>query len=145
MPMKCEVKEAYLSSIFIYCSLPALYRYLLRLISFELFLLSSRRLRKSDPTTAGLSFGMALRRSFALPQQLLRPAARISSGFSKQQRNRFATAVPPVTQDATGSRGPTAMVFLNMGGPSTTDEVGDFLSRLFVRPHPFCIRFEQAL
>jgi ferrochelatase len=26
------------------------------------------------------------------------------------------------------------MVFLNMGGPSTTDEVGDFLSRLFVRP-----------
>jgi len=24
------------------------------------------------------------------------------------------------------------MVFLNMGGPSTTDEVGDFLSRLFV-------------
>lgn len=25
------------------------------------------------------------------------------------------------------------MVFLNMGGPSTVDEVGDFLSRLFVR------------
>ena len=25
------------------------------------------------------------------------------------------------------------MVFMNMGGPSTTDEVGDFLSRLFVR------------
>ena len=24
------------------------------------------------------------------------------------------------------------MVFLNMGGPSTVDEVGDFLSRLFV-------------
>jgi protoheme ferro-lyase len=24
------------------------------------------------------------------------------------------------------------MVFLNMGGPSTLDEVGDFLSRLFV-------------
>jgi hypothetical protein len=24
------------------------------------------------------------------------------------------------------------MVFMNMGGPSTTDEVGDFLSRLFV-------------
>jgi len=39
--------------------------------------------------------------------------------------------VPPVTQDATGSKGPTAMVFMNMGGPSTTDEVGDFLSRLF--------------
>jgi protoheme ferro-lyase len=25
------------------------------------------------------------------------------------------------------------MVFMNMGGPSTTGEVGDFLSRLFVR------------
>lgn len=45
----------------------------------------------------------------------------------------MATVVPPVTQDATSSKGPTAMVFMNMGGPSTTDEVGDFLSRLFVR------------
>lgn len=44
----------------------------------------------------------------------------------------MATIVPPVTQDATSSKGPTAMVFMNMGGPSTTDEVGDFLSRLFV-------------
>lgn len=40
--------------------------------------------------------------------------------------------VPPVTQDATSSKGPTAMVFMNMGGPSTTGEVGSFLSRLFV-------------
>lgn len=39
--------------------------------------------------------------------------------------------VPPVTQDAKGSKGPTAIVFMNMGGPSTTDEVGSFLSRLF--------------
>ena len=45
----------------------------------------------------------------------------------------MATVVPPVTQDSTSSKGPTAMLFLNMGGPSTTDEVGDFLSRLFVR------------
>ncbi|KAF2400828.1 ferrochelatase precursor [Trichodelitschia bisporula] len=45
------------------------------------------------------------------------------------QRRHFAS--PPVTQNATGSKGPTAMVLLNMGGPSTTDEVGDFLSRLF--------------
>lgn len=44
----------------------------------------------------------------------------------------MATVVPPVTQDATSSKGPTAMVFMNMGGPSTTDEVGGFLSRLFV-------------
>lgn len=47
------------------------------------------------------------------------------------QSRSFATPVPPVTQDATGSKGPTAMVFMNMGGPSKTDEVGDFLSRLF--------------
>ncbi|BCR85865.1 ferrochelatase HEM15 [Aspergillus chevalieri] len=47
------------------------------------------------------------------------------------QRAGLATAVPPVTQDATSSNGPTAMVFMNMGGPSTTDEVEAFLSRLF--------------
>ncbi len=49
-------------------------------------------------------------------------------------RRRLATAVqaPPVTQNEHGSKGPTAMVFLNMGGPSTVDEVGDFLTRLFV-------------
>jgi len=33
---------------------------------------------------------------------------------------------------STGAAKGTAVVFLNMGGPSTTDEVGDFLSRLFV-------------
>ena len=54
---------------------------------------------------------------------------------SKGQRSGLATAVTPVTQDATGSKGPTAMVFLNMGGPSTTGEVEDFLSRLFVCLH----------
>ncbi|KAF2675565.1 putative mitochondrial ferrochelatase [Microthyrium microscopicum] len=32
------------------------------------------------------------------------------------------------------SKGPTAIVFMNMGGPSTTDEVGGFLSRLFADP-----------
>jgi len=52
---------------------------------------------------------------------------------SADQLRSFATPVPPVTQDAARSKGPTAMVFMNMGGPSTTDEVGDFLSRLFVR------------
>lgn len=51
---------------------------------------------------------------------------------SVQRRCGMATVVPPVTQDSTGAKGPTAMIFLNMGGPSTTDEVGDFLSRLFV-------------
>ncbi|EFX05816.1 ferrochelatase [Grosmannia clavigera kw1407] len=48
-------------------------------------------------------------------------------------RRSLATAAPapPVTQNAHGSKGPTAMVFLNMGGPSTVGEVGNFLSRLF--------------
>lgn len=46
--------------------------------------------------------------------------------------SRWLATVPPVTQNSVGSKGPTAMVFLNMGGPSTTDEVHDFLSRLFV-------------
>jgi ferrochelatase len=43
----------------------------------------------------------------------------------------FASAAPPVTQDATSRRGPTAMVLMNMGGPAALDQVGDFLSRLF--------------
>ena len=47
------------------------------------------------------------------------------------QRACMASVVPPVTQNSVSKRGPTAMVFMNMGGPSTTDEVGDFLSRLF--------------
>ncbi|SPN99684.1 probable mitochondrial ferrochelatase [Cephalotrichum gorgonifer] len=62
------------------------------------------------------------------------PAAASSFAVSRRTPSHtrsLATHVPPVTQDSTGSKGPTAMVFLNMGGPSTTDEVGDFLSRLF--------------
>ena len=47
------------------------------------------------------------------------------------QRKSMATVAPPVTQSSVGAQGPTAMVFMNMGGPSTTDEVGGFLSRLF--------------
>ena len=83
---------------------------------------------------------MALRSSLATPRWLwsnsatpaLRSASRGYIGHSRGQRCGLATAVPPVTQDATGSKGPTAMVFMNMGGPSTTDQVEDFLSRLFV-------------
>ena len=60
-------------------------------------------------------------------------SSRISqSPWSNTPQNSMATVVRPVTQDATSSKGPTAMVFMNMGGPSTTDEVGTFLSRLFV-------------
>lgn len=51
----------------------------------------------------------------------------------------MATMVPPVTQNSANSKGPTAIVFLNMGGPSTTDDVGDYLSRLFV-----CAQFSQV-
>jgi len=57
----------------------------------------------------------------------------LSRRWNTQNSSRtMATVVPPVTQDGTSSKGPTAMVFMNMGGPATTDEVGDFLSRLFV-------------
>ncbi|TKA71708.1 hypothetical protein B0A49_04857 [Cryomyces minteri] len=62
----------------------------------------------------------------ATPSASIWPSKAISMG-QKQQ----ASVTPPVMQDSTGARGPTAMVFMNMGGPSTTDEVGDFLSRLF--------------
>lgn len=79
---------------------------------------------------------MAFRRPFTLPRQALNSSisgvARNYLGCRGNQKSGLATAVPPVTQDATGSKGPTAMVFMNMGGPSTTDEVEPFLSRLFV-------------
>jgi len=74
----------------------------------------------------------------ALPKLASRAAttsklATAPKGLWLPQNNRsMASVVPPVTQDMTGSKGPTAMVFMNMGGPSTTDQVGDFLSRLFV-------------
>jgi ferrochelatase len=82
---------------------------------------------------------MAFRSPFAISRRLLsgatpsaRPLAWSCAAYNKTQRSTLATVVPPVTQDATGSKGPTAMVFMNMGGPSTTNEVEDFLSRLFV-------------
>lgn len=63
--------------------------------------------------------------------QLARSAPRWPQ-HSLASRRSLASVVPPVTQDSTGKQGPTAIVFMNMGGPSTVDEVGDFLSRLFV-------------
>ncbi|KAJ5495119.1 Ferrochelatase [Penicillium diatomitis] len=82
---------------------------------------------------------MSFRGPFAIPRRVwtsastsvLRPMPRSCLGFASHQRCGMATVVPPVTQDTTGSKGPTAMVFLNMGGPSTTNEVEDFLGRLF--------------
>ncbi|KAI5276674.1 ferrochelatase [Aureobasidium subglaciale] len=71
---------------------------------------------------------MALRTPLGLSRRAL--PAQITKYAASQQQS-MATVVPPVTQDNTGSKGPTAMVFMNMGGPSTTAEVGNFLSRLF--------------
>lgn len=60
-------------------------------------------------------------------------AARLSmspnvAGLAKRS---LASVGATITKNATSPQG-TAMVFMNMGGPSTTAEVGDFLSRLFV-------------
>ncbi|KAL1903543.1 ferrochelatase hem15 [Sporothrix stenoceras] len=65
--------------------------------------------------------------------------------LSVQRHRGLATAAqaPPVTQNNHGSKGPTAMVFLNMGGPSTTDEAdGDLipLGRLQNYMGPFIAR-----
>lgn len=73
-------------------------------------------------------------------RQLCKSLPRGSAGLlqiATQKRLLATTSAPPVTQNAAGSKGPTAMVFLNMGGPSTTAEVGDFLSRLFVSGYPW--------
>ncbi|MCJ1257847.1 ferrochelatase hem15 [Lignoscripta atroalba] len=70
----------------------------------------------------------SIAQSLAAPTSYLRQPRPRQDGSRRQP---MATVVPPVTQDATSSKGPTAMVFMNMGGPSTTDEVGSFLSRLF--------------
>lgn len=82
---------------------------------------------------------MALRQSVtqltkrASPYQIpFFTASSTSSLWHEQRKTLASVATPPVTQNAVGSKGPTAMVFMNMGGPSTTDEVGGFLSRLFV-------------
>lgn len=86
---------------------------------------------------------MALRRP---GNQLIKSVSQASSRIAvpqlASQKRHLATPVPPVTQDATGSKGPTAMVFMNMGGPSKTADVGDFLSRLFVRFPPACVASE---
>ena len=78
----------------------------------------------------------------SIPKLAVISTQHAASKPSQHQMRSMATVVPPVTQNATSSKGPTAMVFMNMGGPSTTDEVGDFLSKLFVRSlDDRCIRF----
>lgn len=81
---------------------------------------------------------MALRQSATkLSKSISRPTSSASSLLLPRHATHAARCLasvhtPPVTQNSVGSKGPTAMVFLNMGGPSTTDDVGSFLSRLFV-------------
>ncbi|KAK4231398.1 putative mitochondrial precursor ferrochelatase [Podospora fimiseda] len=67
--------------------------------------------------------------AFRLPAAAASAARPLRSSLLSQQRRWLATPTPvyPVTANHQG----TAMVFLNMGGPSTVQEVGDFLSRLF--------------
>lgn len=64
-------------------------------------------------------------------RNLLQSTPRTARLWNLQQQRTLASVAPPATQDKTGSQGPTAVVFMNMGGPATTDEVGGFLSRLF--------------
>ncbi|KAF2270237.1 ferrochelatase-domain-containing protein [Lojkania enalia] len=59
-----------------------------------------------------------------------RTSTTVVPSFASQWRGN-ATVTSLKADVTTGSKGPTAVVFMNMGGPSTTDEVGDFLSRLF--------------
>ncbi|PQE31539.1 ferrochelatase protein [Rutstroemia sp. NJR-2017a WRK4] len=82
------------------------------------------------PLRNPVAVGNLTKRASQATVSRLTNATLVQRGGADQSRN-FATPVPPVTQDATGRRGPTAMVLMNMGGPSTTDEVGGFLSRLF--------------
>lgn len=81
---------------------------------------------------------MAARSSLRL-KPVLSPSfftPRLPSAATSAAARSLATATSsPVT--ATGDGKGTGIVFMNMGGPSTTNEVHDFLSRLFVRgPSP---------
>jgi ferrochelatase len=54
---------------------------------------------------------------------------RAGLGHVQQLQRRLSTK----TEINTGRDGPTAIVFMNMGGPGNQGEVRDFLHRLFVR------------
>lgn len=63
----------------------------------------------------------------------LRSSSALWPAQTVQQQLRCMATPVQAKQNAQG----TAIVLLNMGGPSTTDEVGSFLSRLFVRVNSF--------
>ncbi len=92
---------------------------------FGCYVSSFSATQNQQPPPLRPSADMALR----LPAAVIRPLRPLGLAKpSAQQARWLATPVHPVTQTSS----PTAMVFLNMGGPGTVDEVGDFLSRLFV-------------
>ncbi|CAI6334497.1 unnamed protein product [Periconia digitata] len=77
---------------------------------------------------------MAMRTPIAFAARRATPSSSAASFLvpcAPRWRRGNATVAPPATQSAAGSKGPTAIVFMNMGGPSTTDEVHSFLSNLF--------------
>ncbi|KFZ07418.1 hypothetical protein V501_06476 [Pseudogymnoascus sp. VKM F-4519 (FW-2642)] len=71
---------------------------------------------------------MALRTA---TRQLSKHASPATLSLTAARRQTRGLATPASTPPTTPSKGPTAIVFMNMGGPSTVPEVGDFLSRLF--------------
>jgi hypothetical protein len=71
---------------------------------------------------------MALGRA-SLTRKVMHSVSRGRPQFRQMASESFETE----SEVTPGKKGPTAIVFLNMGGPSKTSEVGDFLSRLFVR------------
>ncbi|EPY50068.1 ferrochelatase [Schizosaccharomyces cryophilus OY26] len=66
-------------------------------------------------------FPLSFHSGFQNPSSLARMASSLAT----------KTAEPIGSQDGASKKGPTAIVMLNMGGPSNLDEVGPFLQRLF--------------
>ncbi|KAF2434494.1 ferrochelatase-domain-containing protein [Tothia fuscella] len=63
-----------------------------------------------------------------LPSQFFRSTS--IPAIHQHRSNLASISTPPVVNNGTNGKG-TAIVFMNMGGPSTTADVGNFLSRLF--------------
>ncbi|GAA96317.1 hypothetical protein E5Q_02983 [Mixia osmundae IAM 14324] len=85
---------------------------------------------------SNLANGISARSTLATARPSLLPALGCAPTEQSTQRRTLAT---PAAERAsltgidrsTSNRPPTGVVFMNMGGPSTVPETGDFLSRLF--------------
>lgn len=73
----------------------------------------------------------AARRSFSSKSAAGATAAATATRASSAAPLAPAATRPLATLASGAARPPTAVLLMNMGGPSTLDEVGDFLSRLF--------------